>query len=127
MENGIFNYLIVIGLFIFGFYVLFIYVPVGIWCTAKISGLRISLLDLIYMKMCRVAPSPIVKSMIMASKAGIEIQIDALSAHSRAGGNVENVVTEMIIAKNKDKQLSFKEACKKDLARKRQKGKKSLN
>jgi len=118
MEGGIFTYLIVIGVFIFGFYVLYFFVPFGIWFTAQISGVRISLLDLIDMKIRRVAPSPIVRSLIMAAKAGIEIQKDALEAHSMAGGNVENVMTGLIIAKNKDKNLSFKEACKLDLARK---------
>jgi len=68
------------------------------------------------MKVCRVAPSPIVKSMIMAAKAEIEIDIDALEAHSLAGGNVERVVEKMIKAKNKNVLLSFKEACKLDLA-----------
>jgi uncharacterized protein YqfA (UPF0365 family) len=118
MEDGIFSYLILIGVFIFGLYILFFFVPFGLWLRAKISGVRISLLELIYLKMRRVAPSPIVRSMIMAAKAGIEIKQDALEAHSLAGGNVENVVTGMIIAKNKNEYLSFKEACKMDLAKK---------
>lgn len=118
MEGGIFTYLIVIGVFMFGFYVLYFFFPFGIWFTAQISGVRISLLELIDMKIRRVEPSPIVRSLIMAAKAGIEIQKDALEAHSMAGGNVENVMTGLIIAKNKDKDLSFKEACKLDLARK---------
>lgn len=70
------------------------------------------------MKIRRVAPSPIVRSMIMAAKAGIGIQKDALEAHSLAGGNVENVVIGMIIAKFKDEHLSFKDACRLDLAKK---------
>ncbi len=118
MEGGIFTYLIVIGVFIFGFYVLYYFFPFGIWFKAQISGVRISLLDLIDMKIRRVAPSPIVRSLIMAAKAGIEIQKDALEAHSMAGGNVENVMTGLIIAKSKNKDLSFKEACRLDLARK---------
>jgi len=118
MEKEIFTYIIAIGLIIFGFYILFSFVPFGIWLSARISGVKISLLELIYMKMRRIAPSPIVRSMIMAAKAGIEIDKDALEAHSLAGGNVENVVTGMIIAKNRDEQLSYKEACKFDLANK---------
>jgi uncharacterized protein YqfA (UPF0365 family) len=118
MENGNFTYLVFIGVFLFGLYILINFVPFGLWVTAKISGVRLSLLDLIYMKIRRVAPAPIVRSMIMATKAGIEIQVEALEAHSMAGGNVENVVTGMIIAKNRNVQLSFKEACQMDLARK---------
>ena len=118
MESRILIYLMVVGVSIFGFYVLFFFVPIGIWITARIAGVKISLLELIYMKMCRVAPAPIVRSMIMAAKAGIEIRMDDLEAHSQAGGNVENVVTGMIIAKNKNEHLSFQEACRRDLASK---------
>lgn len=118
MEGGIFTYLIIIGIILFGLYILLFYLPFGLWLKARIAGVRISLLDLIYMKVRRVAPSPIVRSMIMAAKAGIDIQKDAFEAHSLAGGNIENVVSGMIIARNKNVKLSFKKACKLDLARK---------
>jgi uncharacterized protein YqfA (UPF0365 family) len=116
MEVGILTYLIIIGVSIFGFYILIAFIPFGTWITARISGLRITLLDLIYMKIRRVATAPIIRSMIMAAKAGIDIHMDALEAHSMTGGNVENVVTGMIIARNKNQPLSFNEACKMDLA-----------
>jgi uncharacterized protein YqfA (UPF0365 family) len=116
MEGGIFTYLILIGVFIFGLYVLYSFVPFGIWVKAQISGVRISLLELINMKICRIAPSPIVRSMIMAARAHIEIHKDALEAHSKAGGDVEKVVREMIRARNNREHLSFKQACKLDLA-----------
>ena len=116
MKDGILSYLILIGGSIFGFYILIAFIPFGTWISARISGIRISLLDLIYMKIRRIAPAPIVRSMIMAAKAGIEIPNEALEAHSMAGGNVENVVTGMIASKNKDRKLSFSEACKLDLA-----------
>ncbi len=116
MDNGILTYLIIVGVSIFGFYILIAFIPFTTWITARISGLRITLLDLIYMKIRRIATAPIVRSMIMAAKAGIDIHQDALEAHSFAGGDVENVVTGMIIAKNKNKPLSFNEACKMDLA-----------
>jgi uncharacterized protein YqfA (UPF0365 family) len=116
MENGIFTYLILIGAIVFGVYVLFFFVPFGLWISARIAGIKITLLELVYMKMCRVPPAPIVKSMVMALEASLEIQKDALEAHSLAGGNVEKVVTSMIIAKNKGEYLSFQEACRMDLA-----------
>ena len=118
MGGGIFAILIIIGVFVFGLYVLYFFFPIGIWLRAHISGVRISLLDLIDMKIRRIEPSPIVRSMIMAANAGIEIQKDALEAHSLAGGNVENVMTGIIEAKKKGKHISFKEACKLDLAHK---------
>lgn len=118
MESVILTYVILIGVSIFGFYVLCFFFPFGVWLKAIVSGVRIPLLDLIEMKLRRIAPSPIVRSMIMAAKAGIEIQQDALEAHSLAGGNVEHVVTEMINAHNREEHLSFYDACYKDLASK---------
>ncbi len=118
MENGIFAYLIVIGTFLFGLYVLIFFVPFGLWIRAINSGIGITLLELIDMKIRRVPPSPIVKSMILAEKEGIDIPMDALEAHSLAGGDVEHVVKGMIMAKNNNVHLSFKEACEMDLARK---------
>jgi len=118
MEIGIFAYLIIIGTFLFGGYILITFVPFGLWIRALISGTGITLLDLIDMKVRRVAPSPIVRSKIMATKAGIDIQMEELEAHSLAGGDVELVVKGMIKAKNKQVHLSFKKACEKDLAKK---------
>ena len=117
MEEGILTLLIVIGLFILGLIVLVFLVPFGLWLMAKRAGVHITLLDLMYMKMRRLKTAAIVRSMIMAAEAGIEVQLESLEAHSMAGGNVESVVSLMIIAKNKNKQLSFEEACEKDLAK----------
>ena len=116
MEGGLVTYLIIAGTILFGLYIIVFFVPFGLWITAKVAGVRITLLELIDMKMRRVAPSPIVRSLIMAVKADIEIQLESLEEHSMAGGNVENVITTMIKARNKNKQLSFEEACERDLA-----------
>lgn len=118
MGNGILAYLIITGTFLFGLYVLIFFVPFGLWIRAISSGIEITLLELIDMKIRRVAPSPIVKSMILAAKEGLDIQWEALEAHSKAGGDVELVVKAMVMAKDKHVDLSFKEASEKDLARK---------
>ena len=70
------------------------------------------------MKICRVSPSPIVKAMILAAHADMEIDKDALEAHCMAGGDVEKVVKTMIRARQNNKELSFRKACRLDLARK---------
>jgi len=117
MGNGIFAYLIVIGTFLFGLYVLVFFVPLGLWIKALISGLGITLLELIDMKIRRVPPSPIIKSMILAANAGIDIPMEALEAHCLAGGDVEHVVKGMIMAKRYNVHLSYTEACERDLSR----------
>lgn len=116
MKEGIVGYLLIIGVFIFGFYVLLFSVPLGLWLKARFSGVRITLLDLINMKVCRVPPATVVEAMIMAAKSGIEIKNEALEDHCKAGGNVEHVIRLMIQAKEKNKSLSFEEACEMDLA-----------
>ena len=86
MGNGIFAYLIVIGTFLFGLYVLIFFVPFGLWIRAINSGIGITLLELIDMKIRRVPPSPIVKSMILAEKEGIELDQYVFYLLSRATG-----------------------------------------
>jgi uncharacterized protein YqfA (UPF0365 family) len=119
MENGIIAYLIFIGTFLFGWYVLVFFVPLGLWIKALIAGLEITLLELIDMKIRRVPPSPIVQSMILAAKEELDIPMEALEAHCLAGGDVELVVKGMIMAKKNNVHFSFTEACEKDLARKK--------
>ena len=57
---------------IFGLWVIFYFVPVGLWFTALLSGVRISLLQLIFMRWRKVPPQIIVRSMISSTKAGLD-------------------------------------------------------
>ena len=71
----------------------FHYVPFVLWLSAKVSGVRISLMQLFLMRIRNVPPSVIVQAMIEAHKAGLEnITRDSLEAHYLAGGHVERVV-----------------------------------
>lgn len=58
--------LAVILLLVLGF---FIFVPVGLWVSAIASGVKISILQLVGMRLRRVAPAKIVLPMIKATKA----------------------------------------------------------
>ena len=76
-----------------GLWVLFYFIPVGLWFTALISGVHISLLQLILMRWRKVPPQTIVRAMIEAHKAGLQgIKRNDLEAHYLAGGHVEAVV-----------------------------------
>ena len=66
---------------IFLLWLLFYFVPVGLWFTALVSDVRISLLQLILMRWRKVPPSVIVNNMIAATKAGLHLQRDELEAH----------------------------------------------
>ncbi|HOI32409.1 MAG: flotillin-like protein FloA [Bacteroidales bacterium] len=109
--------LIAIGLgALFLIWFLFYFIPVGLWFTALVSGVRISLLQLILMRWRKVPPSVIVNSMIAATKAGIRLERDDLEAHFLAGGKVQKVVNALISADKANMDLNFKTATAIDLA-----------
>ncbi len=109
--------LIAIGLgALFLIWFLFYFIPVGLWFTALVSGVRISLLQLILMRWRKVPPSVIVNSMIAATKAGIHLERDDLEAHFLAGGRVQKVVNSLISADKANMDLNFKTATAIDLA-----------
>lgn len=91
-------------------------VPVGLWISAIASGVKISVLDLIGMRLRRVAPARIVLSLIKATKAGLLLKVNQLEAHYLAGGNVDNVVNALIAAERAGMELTFEQASAIDLA-----------
>ena len=101
---------------IFLLWLLFYFIPVGLWFTALVSGVRISLLQLILMRWRKVPPGVIVTSMIAATKAGIHLKRDDLEAHYLAGGHVQSVVNSLISADKANMDLNFKTATAIDLA-----------
>lgn len=97
--------------------VFFYFVPFSLWLSAKVSGVRISLVQLFLMRIRKVPPSVIVNAMIEAHKAGItNISRDELEAHYLAGGHVVRVVHALVSAAKADIDLSFKTATSIDLA-----------
>ncbi len=101
---------------IFLLWLLFYFIPVGLWFTALVSGVRVSLLQLILMRWRKVPPGVIVNSMIAATKAGLSLKRDDLEAHYLAGGHVQAVVNALISADKANMDLSFKIATAIDLA-----------
>lgn len=108
--------MIVIGAIILLFIVLY-FVPIGIWFSALVSGVRISLMQLFLMRFRKVPPGTITRAMIEAHKAGLSfVKRDELEAHYLAGGHVENVVHALVSADKANIDLSFKMATAIDLA-----------
>ena len=100
-----------------GLWILFYFIPVGLWFTALISGVHISLLQLILMRWRKVPPQTIVRAMIEAHKAGLQgIKRDDLEAHYLAGGHIEAVVHALVSAEKANIDLNFKMATAIDLA-----------
>lgn len=101
---------------IFGLWIIFYFIPVGLWFTALLSGVKTSLIQLVFMRWRKVPPHLIVRSMISATKAGLKVNRDELEAHFLAGGNVVSVVNALISADKANITLDFKVATAIDLA-----------
>jgi uncharacterized protein YqfA (UPF0365 family) len=101
---------------IFLLWILLYFVPVGLWFTAFVSGVHISLVQLVLMRWRKVPPQIIVRSMITATKAGLTIKRDDLEAHYLAGGRVQQVINALISADKANMNLDFKTATAIDLA-----------
>lgn len=97
-------------------WILLYFIPVGLWFSAILSGVRISLLQLVFMRWRKVPPGIIVTAMINSTKAGLVISRDELEAHYLAGGRVQSVVNALISADKANIPLDFKTATAIDLA-----------
>jgi uncharacterized protein YqfA (UPF0365 family) len=117
MGSSIGIYIAIIVGAIVGLWIIFYFIPVGLWFSALISGVRISLLQLILMRWRKVPPNVIARAMIEAHKAGLrDIKRDEMEAHYLAGGHVEKVIHALVSANKANLDLSFKMATAIDLA-----------
>ena len=102
----------------FGF-LLFYFVPIGMWIQAVVSlGVgRITIIDLIRMRLRKISPRLIVDAVINTHKAGLtSVKTDMLETHYLAGGNVSNVVVALIASDKAKIPLTFETATAIDLA-----------
>lgn len=99
------------------FFLFLYYVPILLWFSALVSGVRISLIQLVLMRIRKVPPGIIVRAMIEAYKAGLkDIKRDELEAHYLAGGHVAKVIHALVSANKANIDLSFQMATAIDLA-----------
>lgn len=116
MGTGIGTYVLyIVGVIVFLIIVLY-FVPLGLWFQALVSGVRISLIQLIFMRWRKVPPSVIVRALIEGTKAGLVLNRNDLEAHYLAGGHVEKVVHALVSAEKANIDLQFNMATAIDLA-----------
>jgi len=101
----------IIGIFIFLYFV-----PINLWITAIFSGVRVGLLELVFMRIRRVPPGVIVQNLITATKAGLDVTPTELETHYLAGGDVPSVIRALISADKANIELDFRQATAIDLA-----------
>lgn len=104
--------LVIVLLAIFG--VLFQFV--GLYIRALVSGARVSMLELIGMRLRKVNSTIIVNSRIQAIRAGLNINQAEMESHMLAGGDVPRVITALIAANKANIPLDWKTATAIDLA-----------
>ncbi len=110
------SWIIIVVVSIIGLWIIFYFIPIGLWFQALVSGVKISLLQLIFMRWRKVPPGIIVRAMIEGIKAGIDLSRNELEAHYLAGGHVERVVHALVSASKANIALTFKMATAIDLA-----------
>ncbi|MCK4840032.1 MAG: flotillin-like protein FloA, partial [Desulfobulbaceae bacterium] len=94
----------------------FIGSSLSLWLQALVSGARVGLLNIIFMRFRKVPPKMIVEAKIMVVKAGLTATTDNLESHYLAGGNVLRVVQSLIAADKANIELDFNRAAAIDLA-----------
>lgn len=111
-----YSWLLIIGVGLVAIWIVAYFIPVGLWFSALVSGVKISLLQLVLMRPRKVPPGTIVSAMIEGTKAGLHLDPNELEAHYLAGGHVANVVHALVSAQKANIDLDFKMATAIDLA-----------
>ncbi len=113
MKETIFLIVIVVMIIVL-FY--FVGSAVSLWIQALVSGARVGLFNIVFMRFRKVPPKLIVTAKIMAVKAGIKITTNDLESHFLAGGDVMRVIQALIAADKANIELIFNRAAAIDLA-----------
>lgn len=92
------------------------YVPIGLWIRARASGVPLTIIMLIGMRLRRISPQLLVDALITSNKAGLDVSINQLERHFLAGGNIERVVKALISAQQAGISLNYDRTCAIDLA-----------
>ncbi|GHU68394.1 hypothetical protein FACS1894184_10270 [Clostridia bacterium] len=112
----IFFFMVVVVVIIVVLWVFFSFVPIPLWISARASGVDVSIVALVGMKIRRIAPQRVVNPMIKATKAGLNLSLSKMEAHYLAGGNIDRVVDSLIAAQSANIPLEFDGARAIDLA-----------
>src|SRR3954463_9858465 len=109
-------FLLIVFVCVVVFFMFMYFVPVGLWITAVFAGCKVTIGELIGMRIRKVPPGIIVNSFIPALKAGLQVTTRELETHYLAGGDVPNVIRALISAEKANIVLTFKQATAINLA-----------
>ncbi len=91
---------------------------IKVWIKARFSGVPVSMLSLLGMRLRGVPYVEIVDARINAVKAGLDVTIEDLDKHYLAGGNLLPTVLALISARKARMNLNWEDATRIDLATK---------
>lgn len=104
-------------LFFLGVFCLVIFFSfIRLWIQSLLTGAKISILDLVGMKLRNVDYAMIVRQKIALVQAGVKVTTEDLEAHYLARGNVPKTATAVIAAHKAGMDLPWKTAAAIDLA-----------
>ncbi len=87
-----------------------------IWVQARASGVPVSFVQMLGMKLRGLDPKRLYEVLITAHKAGLDLNMDDLEAHVLAGGHLEAAVSAVISAEKAGLGVGFDRMCAIDLA-----------
>ncbi len=89
---------------------------ISLWVQALVSGAKVGLLNIVFMRFRKIPPKLVVETKIMAVKAGLKIPTDFLESHFLAGGHLARVIQALIAADKASIVLEYNQAAAIDLA-----------
>ncbi len=92
------------------------FIPLPLWLTAQVAGVRVGLPHLFAMRLRKVPPEQIIRPLIMATQAGLKLKAEDLESFYMQGGRVFPVVQALIAATKANITLDFQRACAIDRA-----------
>ena len=111
------NTIFIVILFVIAFvFLFFVGSSLSLWIQALVSGARVGLLNIVFMRFRKVPPKLIVTTKIMSTKAGLGVDTNDLESHFLAGGDVMRVIQALIAADKANMAIDFNRAAAIDLA-----------
>jgi uncharacterized protein YqfA (UPF0365 family) len=91
-------------------------IPLPLWFAAVLSGVWISPLSMVGMRLRRIPPQVILSGLIQAKKAGLNLTSEELEKHYLAGGDVFRVIYALVASDKANIGLGIQQATAIDLA-----------
>lgn len=116
MSSGLGMIILIAAVALFVLWLLFVFIPLGLWFSAVFAKVYVPIGQLIAMRIRKVPPGVILNALVNSSKAGLNLDREQLEAHFLAGGHVPHVVLALISADKANIALDFNMATAIDLA-----------